>query len=105
MTRLEIPDREARRLLRLLDSQGRAERFPISVKQLQRALHTAAPSGLVRDSAQVENFEGCEEERTNWADAPRITADEARMTAGQDRPARSEGRERTTVHPDDGVTV
>jgi hypothetical protein len=28
MVRLEIPDREARRLLRVLDSQGRTERFP-----------------------------------------------------------------------------
>jgi hypothetical protein len=90
MIRLEIPDREGRRLLRLLDSQGRAERFPLTVTQLRRALQTGAPSGLVRDGAQKENFEGCEEERTIWADNPRVTADEARMTTGQDRSVGSE---------------
>jgi hypothetical protein len=83
MMRLEIPDREARRLLRLLDSQGRAERFPISVEQLRRAFGTAAPSRLERDGARVESVE---EGRTNWANTPRITADETRVRTGQDRP-------------------
>jgi hypothetical protein len=38
MTHIDMPDLEARRLLRLLESQGRAERFPTTVKQLRRTL-------------------------------------------------------------------
>lgn len=54
MIHLEMPDPEARRLLRLLESHERADRFPITVKQLRRFVGPLTPSGLAPADSAVD---------------------------------------------------
>jgi hypothetical protein len=69
MIHLEMSDPEARRLLRLLESNGRADRFPITVKQLRRFVAPLTPSGLAPADSAVDGA-GRKEDRLSQTEPP-----------------------------------
>lgn len=85
MVHLDMPEIEARRLLRLLESHERADRFPVTAKQLRRALVPLTPSGLAVESSG--DWTARREERSSQADGPRIGPDPPGATLGRDRGA------------------